>query len=53
MLGQQTGPGLVTNTEPFASSPCHSPSALTEDVSMSHACSGGLQGASVSLVLRE
>lgn len=39
LLGQQTGTGLVINTEPFASSPCHSSSVLTEAAKMSHACS--------------
>lgn len=39
MLGQQTGTGLVTNIERFASSRCHSPSVVIEAASMSSACS--------------
>lgn len=39
MPGQQTGTGLVTNTEHFASSRCHSPSVVTEAASTSSACS--------------
>lgn len=39
LLGQQTGTGLVINTESFASSPCHSSSVLTEAARMSYACS--------------